>query len=85
MWNEIEYNVNKIFPYNKKNKNCLLGRFNFKYLPLSTWTITILLFALDGLHWYCPESDGLAPFINKNDVVVSPFSVITVTPPLGES
>lgn len=58
---------------------------NLWYLPFSTWTVTLLLFALLGLHWYWPESCGRALCINKNDVVVSPFSVITETPPRGES
>lgn len=55
------------------------------YLPFKTCTVTLLLFALDGLHWYCPESDGLAFLISRNDVVVSSFFVITDTPPRGDS
>lgn len=55
------------------------------YLPFKIWTFTDLEFALDGKQVYCPESAMLARWINRYDVVMSPFSVITETPPLGES
>uniref|UniRef100_A0A182QH08 Uncharacterized protein n=1 Tax=Anopheles farauti TaxID=69004 RepID=A0A182QH08_9DIPT len=43
-------------------------------LPFRTCTVTLLLLALDGLHVYCPESDGRAFWMSRNEVVVSPFS-----------
>lgn len=55
------------------------------YLPFKTCTVTLRLLAFDGLHWYCPESDVRAFCMSKNDVVVSPFSVMTDTPPRGLS
>lgn len=55
------------------------------YLPFRTCTVTDSGFACDGEHVYLPESDILARCISKYDVVISPFSVITDTPPLGES
>ena len=55
------------------------------YLPFKTCTVTLRLLAFDGLHWYCPESDVRAFCMSKKDVVVSPFSVITDTPPRGLS
>lgn len=54
-------------------------------LPFSTCTLTVSGFACDGEHVYLPESDILARCISKYDVVISPFSVITDTPPRGES
>lgn len=47
--------------------------------------MTVSGLALDGEHIYFPESATLARWIKRYDVVISPFSVITETPPLGES
>lgn len=57
----------------------------FSYIPFRTWTLTVLGFACVGKHVYFPESDILAFCMSKYDVVTSPFSVITDTPPRGES
>lgn len=48
-------------------------------------TLTKTGFAFEGEHEYFPESDTRAFCIRRYDVVISPFSVITETPPLGES
>lgn len=55
------------------------------YIPFRTWTLTVLGFAWVGKHVYFPESDILAFCMSKYDVVTSPFSVMTDTPPRGES
>lgn len=41
--------------------------------------------AFEGAHVYLPESAKSAFWINRYDVVISAFSVITDIPPLGES
>lgn len=47
--------------------------------------LTLATSAFDGEHEYLPESAKSAFCISKYDVVTSPFSVITDTPPLVES
>jgi hypothetical protein len=41
--------------------------------------------AFDGEQTYLPLSFDLARCISRYDVVMSPFSVMTLTPPRGES
>ena len=55
------------------------------YLPFNTCTLTLATSAFDGEHEYFPESAKSAFCINKYEVVTSPFSVITETPPRVES
>lgn len=55
------------------------------HLPLSTCTVTVFGFELDGLQVYWPESDGRALVISRNDVDVSSRLVSTETPPRGDS
>ena len=54
-------------------------------LPLSTCTFTETGFPIAGEHVYIPASEGRASWTTKKLDVISPFSVITLTPPRGES
>lgn len=49
------------------------------------WTFTDFELAFEGKQEYLPESEIWARCIRRYDVVMSPFSVMTETPPLGES
>jgi len=55
------------------------------YLPFRTCTRTLATSALEGAQEYLPESARSAFCMSRNEVVTSPFSVITDTPPLDES
>ena len=55
------------------------------YLPLSMWTLTETVSPRLGEHEYVPESEGIACWTTRKLAVMSPFSVITLTPPRGES
>lgn len=60
----------------------------FRYrieLPFKTWTLMLTGLAFDGEQIYFPLSFDFARWIKRYDVVSSPFSVITLTPPLCES
>ena len=54
-------------------------------LPLSTCTLTETAFPIAGEHVYVPASEGRASWTTRKLAVISPFSVITLTPPRGES
>lgn len=58
---------------------------DIEYVPFRMCTLTVTGLAFDGEQVYFPESDFRARCIKRNDVVTSPFSVITDTPPRGES
>ena len=49
-----------------------------------TCTVTLAIFPTDEWQAYDPESMTRACWTNRNDAVVSPFSVIWLIPPLGE-
>lgn len=55
------------------------------HLPLRTCTRTLATSALDGEQEYLPESSRSAFWISRCEVVTSPFSVMTETPPRLES
>lgn len=57
----------------------------YMYIPLSICTRTVFVLALLGWQVYWPLSAGWARCTRRYDVVTSPFSVITDTPPLGLS
>lgn len=76
---------NDVYVDNWKWIKCNKLYMNSITLPFSTCTVTLLLLALDGLHWYTPESDGWAFSISKYDVDASSFLVVTRIPPRGES
>lgn len=73
------------FKENKLIKAFMASIFYIIYLPFNTCTITVRGFAFEGLHVYFPESGARALCMSKYEVVMSPFSVMTLTPPLGES
>ena len=53
--------------------------------PLITWTLVPAGPPTLGWQRYAPESETLARWISRKEAVVSPFSVIWLTPPRGES
>lgn len=53
--------------------------------PFSTCTVMFAGDALEGLQSYRPESESCAFWMSSEQVVSSPFSMMTVTPPRGES
>lgn len=58
---------------------------NWIKLPFRTWTLMPTGVAFDGEQTYFPLSFDFARWIKRYEVVTSPFSVITLTPPRGES
>lgn len=58
---------------------------NWIKLPFKTWTLMPIGVAFDGEQTYFPLSFDFARWIKRYEVVTSPFSVITLTPPRGES
>ena len=55
------------------------------FLPLSTCTLTDTALPIAGEHVYIPASEGRASCTTRKLAVISPFSVMTLTPPRGES
>ena len=55
------------------------------FLPLSTCTFTDTALPIAGEHVYIPASEGRASWTTRKLAVISPFSVMTLTPPRGES
>lgn len=62
-----------------------LDIFGARVLPLRTNTLTECLLTLSTMQAYVPESTYLAFCTYKYDVVFSPLSIITETPPRSES
>lgn len=82
--------IHNIFKIKINRKiNCVLKKWNYnkilKQLPFKICTFIVSGLAFVGLHVYFPESGSLARCISKFEIVMSPFSVITETPPRGES
>ena len=87
--NENEYNDYCQYKLCKKLLKTLTSLFlsieHTICLPLSTCTFTETGFPIAGEHVYIPASEGRASWTTKKLDVISPFSVITLTPPRGES
>jgi hypothetical protein len=55
------------------------------YSPRITWSTVEAGWPTEGWHMYSPESESLADWTRRKETVMSPFSVIWLTPPRGES